>query len=133
MRSDQVKQFDKLSAKAWFMGIAGLIFFSLVGGLVVVANGQVEKAQLRQAQYNAAQIAIADCSTTYSGAVLRQCIEQVNASLTPYSTYTPETEVMATTQTFEDPQTSRFALQGKTDAPSTAGENGLMRAAFARQ
>ncbi|MDB5868717.1 MAG: hypothetical protein JWP96_1049 [Polaromonas sp.] len=127
MFSDQLKKVDKFPSRAFFLGIAGLVFFSLVTALVLVANGQVEKAQLRQAQYNAAQIAIADCSTTYSGAARSQCIEQVNVALTPYSTYTPETEVAATTLT------SQFALQGKIDTPSDARENSLMRAAFARQ
>lgn len=130
MFSDQVKKAGKLPAMPLFMGVAGLVFFSLVAALVVVVNGQVDKARIRQAQYDAAQTAIADCSTSYSGAARRQCIEQVNVALTPYSTYTPELETMSSTQ---KSQASQVALQDKTDSQSTSGAHGFMRAAFSRQ
>ncbi|WP_349277833.1 hypothetical protein [Polaromonas hydrogenivorans] len=109
---------------------ASLAFLSLLAALVQVVRGQVEQAHLRQAQYNAAQIALSNCSASYSGAARRQCIEQVNASLTPYSTYTPETEMQANVQL---PQISQLAAQGEASMPATPNAQGFMQAAFARQ
>ena len=126
MFSDHVKKVDRRPSRALFAVAAGLAFLSLVAALVRVVSGQVEQAHLRQAQYNAAQTALSDCSASYSGAARRQCIEQVNAALTPYSTYTPETEMQANVQL---PQLAR---QGEASMPDTPSAQGFMQAAFAR-
>jgi hypothetical protein len=123
MFSDHVKKVDRRPSRALFALAAGLAFLSLVAALVRVVSGQVEQAHLRQAQYNAAQTALSDCSASYSGAARRQCIEQVNASLTPYSTYTPETEIQANAQ---------LGRQGEASMPDTPSAPGFMQAAFAR-
>ena len=107
--------------RALFGVAAGLVFFCLLAALVQVVNGQVEKAHRRDAQYNAAQLAIADCSKTYSGAARSQCIEQANAALNPYPAYAPEPETRAITQ---------LAEQGNAIS-STARAQGLMPATFA--
>lgn len=73
---------------------AGLAFVLLLAALFQVTSGQVEQAKLRQSQYRAAQTAIASCAASHSGAVRRQCMDQVQAGFTPYSTYTPTTEVV---------------------------------------
>jgi len=126
MFSDHVKKVDRRPSRALFAVAAGLAFLALVAALVRVVSGQVEQAHLRQAQYNAAQTALSDCSASYSGAARRQCIEQVNAALTPYSTYTPETEMQANVQL---PQLAR---QGEASIPDTPSAQGFMQAAFAR-
>lgn len=130
MFSDHVKKVDRLPSRALLAVAASLAFLSLLAALVRVVSGQVEQAHLRQAQYNAAQTALSDCSASYSGAARRQCIEQVNASLTPYSTYTPETEMQANVQL---PQISQLAAQGEASMPATPNAQGFMSAAFARQ
>lgn len=127
MFSDHVKKVDRLPSRVLLAVAAGLAFLALLAALVRVVSGQVEQAHLRQAQYNAAQTALSDCSASYSGAARRQCIEQVNASLTPYSTYTPETEMQANVQL---PQLAR---QGQASMPDTPSAQGFMQAAFARQ
>ena len=114
MFSDPVKKVDRLPFRALLAVAAALVFLSLLAALVHVVNGQVEQAHVRQAQYHAAQQALANCSASYSGVARRQCIEQVNAALTPYSTYTPETEMQAS-------------------LPATPRAQGFMQAAFARQ
>ena len=127
MFSDHVIKVGKLPCRAPFAVAAGLVFLFLLAALVKVVNGQVEQAHLRKAQYHAAQMALSHCSISYSGAARRQCIEQVNTALTPYSTYTPETEVQANVQI---PQ---IAGQGKTSMSATPNMQSFMQAVFDRQ
>ena len=92
MVSCPVKKVDKRPSGVLLAVVAGLAFLFLLAALFQVVNGQVEQARVRKAQYNAAQSAIAGCAASYSGTVRRQCMEQVNASFTPYSTNTPQIE-----------------------------------------
>ncbi|MDB5779324.1 MAG: hypothetical protein JWP79_680 [Polaromonas sp.] len=107
---------------------AGLAFMALLAALYQVVNGQVEQAGLRQAQHDAAQAAISGCAANYSGAVRRLCIDQVNARLAPYSTYTPTTEVQASAEPVLPVQ---LAGQGRALAPSQGQAPGMVQAAFA--
>ena len=121
MFSDHLKKVDEKPYKALFGVAAGLVFVCQLVALVLVVDGQVEKAHLRDAQYNSARMAVADCSDSHSGAARSQCIEQVNASLNPYSTSTPELEARAITQ-----------VAGESDAsPSASNAQGMMPTTFA--
>jgi len=82
--------------------------------LFQVVNGQVEQADIRQAQYHAAQTAIAGCAISYSGAVRRQCMEQVNAGFTPYLT-----------------DTAPIKTEAQADALAISDGRGLQPATFA--
>jgi len=95
MFSNQVTKADKLPSRVWLVSAACLAFVLLLGALFQVVSGQVEQAGLRKAQYNAAQTALSGCAASYSGAVRRQCVEQVNAGFMPYSTHTPQIETEA--------------------------------------
>jgi hypothetical protein len=123
MFSDQLKKVGKRPSLAVVAMASGAVFALLLAGLVQVLNGQVEQAQLRQAQYTAAQVALSNCADSYTGAVRRQCIEQVNARLAPDSTFTPTTEVQASAEPAQP------AGQGQAGAPDK-GAPGFMQAAF---
>ena len=128
MFSDPMTKVDKPPYRLGLAVAAGLAFVVLMVALFQVVNGQVEQAGLRQAQYVAAQSALAGCAASYSGAVRRQCIDQVNARLAPYSTYTPTTEVQASAEPVLPVQ---LAGQGQAVAPIQGHVPGLIRAAFA--
>ena len=98
MFSDHLKKVDEMPSRALFGVAAGLVFLCQLAALVLVVNGQVEKSQVREAHFTSAQVEIADCSKTYSGATRSQCIEQVNAALNPYSTHTGVPDARAVTQ-----------------------------------
>lgn len=95
MFSDHMKKVDAMPARALFGVAASLVFLCQLAALVLVVNGQVEKAYVREAYYSSVQMEIAGCSKTYSGAARSQCIEQVNAALNPYSTYTSSPDARA--------------------------------------
>jgi len=82
MYSDQLIKNDKLPFCVWLAIASGLAFLLLVA-LFQVVNGQVEQAGIRQAQFSAAQTAIAGCAASYPGVVRRQCMEQANALAIP--------------------------------------------------
>lgn len=120
MFSDHVKKIDGLPLSALVGAVAGVVFVCQLVALVLVLNGQVEKAHLREAHYNSAQVEIADCSKTYSGAERRQCIEQATADFNPPSSFTPETEVQAVNQPSDQ----------RGDSPSAAKMPGYLQATF---
>jgi hypothetical protein len=130
MFSDVLKKVDKRPSGTVLAMASGAVFVLLLAGLVQVLNRQVEQAQSRQAQHKAAQVALSNCMGRYSGAVLRQCIDQVNARLEPYSTYTPTTELQASAEPVLPVQR---AGQGQAVAPAQGkapGSPGFMQAAF---
>lgn len=129
MVSGALKKVDKRPSGTALAMASGAVFVLLLAGLVQVLNRQVEQAQLRQAQHQAAQVALANCVGSYSGAVRRQCIDQVNARLEPYSTYTPTTELQASAE----PVPVQRVGQGQAVAPAQGkapGSPGFMQAAF---
>lgn len=95
MFSEWVEKVDTMPSKVLFSVAAGLVFVCQLAALALVANGQVEKAHVRDAYYSSAQTQMADCSKTYSGPARSQCVERINATLNPYSTYTSTFEAKA--------------------------------------
>lgn len=123
MFSEGVKKVDAMPFKALLGVAAGLVFLCQLAALVIVANGQVEKAHVREAFYSSVQLEIAGCSKTYSGVARSQCIEQVSASLNPYSTYTRSP---VTAPAFAD----QGPVQGNLDSQARTG-HGFISTAFA--
>ena len=93
MASNQVTPVEKASFSVGLTVAACVAFALLLAALFQVVNGQVAQADLRQAQHNAAQVAISGCAASYTGAVRRQCVEQVNAGFMSHSTFTPRNEI----------------------------------------
>lgn len=112
MVANQLTKVDKSPCGVWLTVAACMAFVVLLAALFQVVTGQLEQAALRQAQHNAAQAALAGCAASDSGAVRRQCVEQVNAGFLPYSTY---------------PQIETDALAG---APAIASAPGFQQAAL---
>lgn len=117
MIADRVTKVDKPPFAAWLVVVACMVFVFLLAALFQVVGGQVEQAGVRQAQYNAAKVAISGCAASYSGAVRRQCIEQVNAGFMPYSAYTPQIDTETGSQA---------------GLPAMRAEQGFQQAAFSK-
>ena len=114
MFSDYFKKIDEMPCKALLGVAAGLVFLCQIVAMVLVVDGQVEKARLRNMQYSSVQTAMADCSERYTGAARIRCIEQANAALTPDSTYanSPETQAITQNAGQGDPSSSTGKVQG---------------------
>ena len=126
MFSERVKKVDTMPSKVLFGVAAGLVFLCQLAALALVANGQVEKAHVRDADYSYAQTEMADCSKTYSGPKRNQCIERINATINPYSTYTSSFEAQAHSSVIH------MADQGASAIPSaTRAVQGFISTAFA--
>ena len=81
MFSEHLQKIDKMPYKTLLVVAAGLVFLCQLLAMVLVVDSQVEKAQIRDAQYSSAQMVIADCSENYSGQVRSRCIEQMHSEL----------------------------------------------------
>ena len=120
MISEHFKKIDEMPFNALLGVAAGLVFLCQLVAMVLVVDGQVEKAHLRNMQYSAAQTALANCSENYTGEAHSRCIEQANAALPPDSAYA----------NLPEQTTTQNAGQG--DAGSSAGQaQGFMPARFA--
>ena len=73
MFSDHLRKIDDASAKTLLMIAAGLVIVCQLVAIVLVADGQVEKAQLREATLASARAATAWCVANSRGFALRDC------------------------------------------------------------
>lgn len=76
MFSGHLKKIDEIPYKALFGVAAGLVFLCQLVAMALVVDGQVQRAEVRDAQYSSAQGAIADCVASQSGTALGKCIQQ---------------------------------------------------------
>ena len=63
-----------LSPRAWFTIAAGLVFLGQLFAMAMVADGQVKKAELREAQSGSLRVAMARCAETNSPASRTNCV-----------------------------------------------------------
>jgi hypothetical protein len=73
MFSDHLRKIDDAPTKTLLLVAAGLVIFCQLVAMVMVADAQVEKAQLREASQASARAATAWCVESSQGAALRQC------------------------------------------------------------
>jgi hypothetical protein len=90
MVSIYVKKIAEMPYKALLLVAIGIVFLCQLAALVLVAQGQVEKAYLRDVQAHSAQRVLEDCSEVFSDAAQSRCIEQVNVALQPPLTHADE-------------------------------------------
>lgn len=79
MFSDYIKKIDEIPYKALLGVAAGLVFLCQLVAMALVVDGQVQRAQVRDAHYSSAKSAIADCVAGQSGAALGNCIRQLKS------------------------------------------------------
>jgi hypothetical protein len=80
MFSDHLRKIDDAPTKTLLLVAAGLVIFCQLVAMVMVADAQVEKAQLREASHASARAATAWCVQSSSGAALRDC-DRTSSSL----------------------------------------------------
>jgi len=95
MIADRVKKSGRLPRQIWYAVAAGLLFLLLLAALVHVLNGQVARARLYHAQYQAAQTALPGCVANHLGAARRRCMAQMDAGPAQDSTYASEVDRQA--------------------------------------
>ena len=93
MAGNQIKkQARGISMKSMFGIAAGLVFFCQLAAMVLVVQGQVEKAQHRDAWQEAKHAALADCAKKSGSSQRTACTGQVQAKADPDAAfeYTPD-------------------------------------------
>ncbi len=73
MFSDHLSIIDEAPTKTLLVIAAGLVIVCQLVAMVMVADGQVEKAQLREANHASARAATAWCIESSRGVELRDC------------------------------------------------------------
>ena len=73
MFSDHLRKVDELPTRALLLLAAGLVIICQLVAMVMVADGQVERAQLREARQATARAATAWCIESSRDAALRDC------------------------------------------------------------
>ncbi len=73
MFSDHLRKVDEAPTKTLLLIAAGLVIVCQLVAMVLVADGQVEKAQMREASQASARAATAWCVESSRGAALREC------------------------------------------------------------
>lgn len=63
-----------------FFGVGLLLVVSLLGGIAMVATGQVKKAELRASMLASQRIAMVQCMETLRGTQLNKCIIEAKAA-----------------------------------------------------
>lgn len=120
MFSDHLQKIDKTPYRSLLFVAAGLVFLCQLVAMVLVVDSQVEKAQIRDAQYGTAQMVIDDCSENYSGPARNRCIEQMRSELASSSA----SESQADARSVSGPE-------GQRQASMVSRVKGLIQAAFA--
>lgn len=79
MFSDHLPKIDPTSGKTLLLIAGGLVIVCQLVAMVLVSQGQVEKAKVREATQASQRIATAWCLETSRGAELRGCTTQQSA------------------------------------------------------
>ena len=80
MFSDHLTKVTQVPYKALSLLGAGLVFIALLSAMVMVLQGQVQRAQVRNAQDSFEQNAIASCKQSKFGAVLDSCVQDARSA-----------------------------------------------------
>lgn len=83
MFSDHLQKFEKISGETLFCVAAGLVILCQLVAMALVADGQVQKAQLRDARQAAETSAMAQCMDASTIAARQGCIQQARADAMP--------------------------------------------------
>ena len=95
MFSDHLKKIDNTTSKVLLLIAGGLLIVGQLVAMVLVAQGQVEKAHAREASQTSQRIATAWCVETSRGAELRGCATQ---SAVPSAQAADRTPAMSTSR-----------------------------------
>lgn len=80
MFSDSMQQPDEPSYKVWLGLAAGLVIVCQLVAMVLVVDGQVERAQSRSVQSASERSALAQCSQSSLGSERQNCVLQLQAA-----------------------------------------------------
>ena len=86
MFSDHLRKIDNASGKTLLLVAAGLAIVCQLVAMVIVAQGQVDKAYMREASQAIERTAIAGCVETSYGAKLKSCANRLTTVAEPVST-----------------------------------------------
>ena len=86
MFSDHLQKIDHASGKTMLLIAAGLVIVCQLVAMVLVSQGQVEKAQAREASQASARAALSWCVESSRGAALKDCDRPSPSSSAPADT-----------------------------------------------
>ncbi|MDQ3058631.1 MAG: hypothetical protein M3R45_03775 [Pseudomonadota bacterium] len=80
MFSDHLVKINRVPTKVLSLVCAGLVFGALLGAMVVVMQGQVERMHMRDAQEHSEKNAIVQCMQNEFGTALDRCVRGVRSA-----------------------------------------------------
>ena len=83
MFSEQLQKIERTSSRNLFLIAAVLVIFCQLVAMAMVADGQVKKAALREAQLSAQNVASASCFETSAKFDVNNCVRQLQAENSP--------------------------------------------------
>ena len=89
MFSDRLRKIDHTSGKTLLLIAGCLLIVGQLVAMVMVAQGQVEKAHAREATQASQRTATSWCIETSRGAELRGCVTSSANGTTPSTDYAP--------------------------------------------
>lgn len=88
MLSDQFQKIERTSSRNLFLIAAGLVIACQLVAMAMVADGQVKKASLREAQISAQNVALASCFEASTRFDRGNCTRQLQADSSSADTNT---------------------------------------------
>ncbi|MEO6017947.1 MAG: hypothetical protein ABIP46_11880 [Polaromonas sp.] len=88
MLSDQFQKIERTSSRNLFLIAAGLVIICQLVAMAMVADGQVKRAELRQAQISAQNVALANCFETSTRFDRNSCMQRTQVDNSPYAVNT---------------------------------------------
>jgi hypothetical protein len=83
MFSDHLSKIDEVPSRMLFLVAAGLVVLCQLVAMVMVVNGQVSMAQVRDSSRVFERTAIKQCMESSLGATRHSCMQQVKAANAP--------------------------------------------------
>lgn len=124
MFSDHLKKVDNAPQKTLFIVAACLVLACQLVAMVMVVDGQVRKAALRDAHDASERVAIAQCMQGRMGFVRQSCIEQAQARSSN------ERLAILEAPTVVANDAARFSDGARSPSAMSSGAPGLISASF---
>lgn len=85
MLADQFQKIERFSSRSLLLVAAGLVIVCQLVAMAMVADGQVKRAESRQAQIAAQNVALASCFETSTRFDRDSCMQRMQADSSPYA------------------------------------------------
>ncbi|MEO7400228.1 MAG: hypothetical protein ABIV07_05595 [Polaromonas sp.] len=121
MFSEQLKKMDEMPYKTMWGVAACLVILCQLLAMVLVVQGQVRKAEIRDSSLDSRRMAIAKCNEAASAAARQSCVQQTLAAFSspPEPEAANQAQALASPASFERGDAAAGKAQGLMPASYT--------------